>query len=360
MMERRGTLPVIPILIIVGAGLYGAYILGRVLVPFLLAFALAYVVNPLINAVETRGVRRFHIVLGFYLLAAFLLYLLAQYLLPALISGMTGLQADMPGYFTKIHTFFSELPLRVAKHVPHAVLPVAERFVSKTYASAAEQMEYLPSYLMGIFPLLSLFFLVPFITFFLLLDGPDLTAVLIQACPSRHVERALHLISEIDSSLGNYLRGILIVALAITAASYLGLLALGVNAAAPIALLAGASSFVPYLGAVVGALVGGAVAAIQFSSLTAGFKVVLLFAAIRLADEAFLQPSIARYSVRLHPLAFLFSLMAGGELFGFVGLLFAVPAACVIKSLLKVSWDWYLSEAGWKGAAASPTAIPYT
>lgn len=109
-----------------------------------------------------------------------------------------------------------------------------------------------------------------------------------------------------------------------------------------------------------GALVGGTVAAIQFSSLTAGFKVVLLFTAIRLADESFLQPSIARYSVRLHPLIFLFSLMAGGELFGFVGLLFAVPAACVIKSLLQVSWDWYLSEVDWKGTIASPPAIPYT
>ncbi len=360
MTSERPSLPVIPILIIVAAGLYVAYLLGRTLVPFLLAFTVAYMVNPLVNAVETRGVRRFHIVLSFYLLAALLLYLLAQHLLPALINGTADLQADMPGYFTKIHNFLSELPRRVAKNVPHAILPMAESFISKTYASCAEQMERLPSYLMGIFPILSLFFLVPFITFFLLLDGPDLTAAIIQACPGRHVERALHLISEIDSSLGNYLRGILIVALAITAASYVGLWALGVEAAAPIALLAGVSSFVPYLGAIMGALVGGTVAAIQFSSLTAGFKVVLLFTAIRLADESFLQPSIARYSVRLHPLIFLFSLMAGGELFGFVGLLFAVPAACVIKSLLQVSWDWYLSEVDWKGTIASPPAIPYT
>jgi len=68
-------------------------------------------------------------------------------------------------------------------------------------------------------------------------------------------------------------------------------------------------------------------------------------ALIRLADEAFVQPVVARHSVHLHPMIFLLSLMLGGKIFGFVGLLFAVPAACVIKALIGVAWDWYVSEA---------------
>ena len=84
----------------------------------------------------------------------------------------------------------------------------------------------------------------------------------------------------------------------------------------------------------------------QFGTLWAGAKVALLFIGIRVADEAFLQPVIARHSVHLHPMVFLLALVLGGEIFGFLGLVFAIPAACIIKALIKVGWSWYASESG--------------
>jgi predicted PurR-regulated permease PerM len=349
-----------PALVLGAAGLYCAYHVRQALIPFLLSFAVAYVANPLIDAAETRGVRRFHIVLAFYLLGAGLLYLLAQHFVPLIIAETASVQTDAPAFFAKARDFAADLHLRAAAHLPATGLPVGH-IVSQAYASAMEQIQHIPSYLLGLFPLLSLFFLVPFITFFLLLDGPALISAAIQAAPSRYVEQSLHLLNEVDAALGHYLRGIVIIALAITAASYIGLLALGVDGAFVIAVLSGVSSFVPYLGAVVGALVGGVVAFLQFGKLVAGLKVVLLFMGIRLADEALLQPFIAKYSVHLHPLVFLFSMMIGGELFGFLGLVFAVPAACIIKALLKVAWEWYVSEARLRGhAARSCLAVPYT
>jgi predicted PurR-regulated permease PerM len=359
MRERRTAAP-FPALVLGAAGLYCAYHLRQALIPFLLSFAVAYVVNPLIDAVETRGPRRFHIVLSFYLLGAGLLYLLAQNLVPLIISETASVQADAPVFFAKAQRFAADLQSRAAKSLPQTGLPVGD-LASQAYASAVAQLQHIPSYLLGLFPLLSLFFLVPFITFFLLLDGPDLISASIQAAPSRYVEQSLHLLNEVDAALGHYLRGIVIIALAITAASWVGLLALGVDGAFVIAVLSGVSSFVPYLGAVVGALVGGAVAFLQFGKVSAGLKVVLLFMGIRLADEALLQPFVAKYSVHLHPLVFLFSLMIGGHLFGFLGLLFAVPAACIIKALLKVAWEWYVSEARLRGhESRACLAVPYT
>jgi len=359
MIERRAA-PLLPTILVCAGGLYCAYLVRQALMPFVLSFALAYVVNPLIDAVETRGLRRFHIVLAFYLLAAFLLYLLAQYLLPLVSAETSRLQADAPAYLARAQKFAADLQSHAARRLPRSGLPIGQ-LASHAYASALEQLQLVPSYILSLFPLISLFFLVPFITFFLLLDGPLLISTLIQAAPSRYVEQSLHLLNEIDASLGHYLRGILIVALAITVVSYVGLLALGVNAALSIAVLSGVSSFVPYLGAVMGALVGGIAAAVQFGTAKAGLKVVLLFVGIRMGDEMLLQPFIARYSVHLHPLLFLLSMMIGGEIFGFLGLVFAVPTACIIKALLNVAWEWYVSEARLRGHdTRACVAVPYT
>ncbi|MCX5794686.1 MAG: AI-2E family transporter [Elusimicrobia bacterium] len=359
MSERRST-PLLPAVLVCASGLYCAYIVRQALLPFVLSFAVAYVINPLIDAAETRGLRRFHIVLAFYLLGAFLLYLLAQILIPVVIAETSRLQVDAPAFLAKVQKYAAGLQSHAAKRLPHSGLPVGQ-LAGQAYASVMGQLQLAPSYILSLFPLLSLFFLVPFITFFLLLDGPLIISALIQAAPSRYVEQALHLLSAIDASLGHYLRGILIVASAIGAASYLGLLALGIDAALSIAILAGVSSFVPYLGAVVGALVGGIAGAVQFGTFEACLKVVALFAGIRLADEALLQPFIARYSVHLHPLIYLLSMMIGGELFGFLGLVFAVPAACIIKALLQVVWEWYASEARLRGHdARACVAVPYT
>ena len=98
----------------------------------------------------------------------------------------------------------------------------------------------------------------------------------------------------------------------------------------------------------------------QFGSFAAGMQVVALFVGIRVADEIFLQPVIAKHSVHLHPMVFLLALILGGEVFGFVGLLFAIPAACVIKALVQVSWAWYSSERGLSLGVAEGAGVPYT
>ena len=358
-MAEKRSFPFFPAFLIGGTVLYCAYRFNHALIPFLLSFALAYVVNPVVNNFETRGLRRDHIVLGFYSLIALCISLLANYLLPTVSGELAHLQEQAPVYFTNLQKLGADLQARRAQP---ALRPQGHREPEhEDVRPVIEQLQHVPGYLLGLFPLLSLLFLVPFITFFLLLDGASSISKGIQACPSRHVEQALHLISEIDTALGNYLRGIIIVALAIAAASFVGLSAMGVNYALAISVLSGISSFVPYLGAIIGALVGGLVAFFQFGTFAAAVKVVILFFGIRLADEALLQPIIAKHSVHLHPLIFLFSLMLGGEVFGFIGLVFAVPAACILKALLKVAWAWYSSEIQLNGPASYDSqGVPYT
>lgn len=359
-MPDRKPFPFLSVFAVAGVLLYGAYRINHVLIPFFLSFALAYICNPVISALESRGLRRQQMVLAAYLSVAVLIYVGGNWLMPIITREVDNLQLNAPDYLKSAQNAGGRLQSYLAQHLPHGKQAV-EHMTTNLYGPILENLQSLPTLLLGLFPLLSLFFLVPFITFFLLIDGPDMIASGIQECPSRYVEQALHLISEIDTSLGNYLRGIIIVALAIAAASFTGLMAMGINYALGIALLSGVSSFVPYLGVIMGSLVGFTVAFFQFGTPFAGLKVIALFFGIRMADEMLLMPFISKHSVHLHPLVFLLSLMIGGEVFGFIGLVFAIPAACIIKALAKVSWAWYSSETGLHGLDGyDATSIPYT
>ncbi|OGR84172.1 MAG: hypothetical protein A3J74_09205 [Elusimicrobia bacterium RIFCSPHIGHO2_02_FULL_57_9] len=335
--------------------------MAHIFVPFTLSFALAYILNPVIANFEARGLRREVTVTAFYLCAGLAAVLLAGSLLRIAAEELAGLEERLPAALEQARRLPLNWQAKLAGYWPGGAVILSRWDANASAARLFEQAQNIPGYLLGILPLLSMFFLIPFISFFLLVEGPRPIDRLIQACPSRYVEQILHLISEIDASLGNYLRGLVVIAVAIAGASYLGLLILGVDQALMIALISGISSFVPYLGAVAGASIGGLIAAFQFGSVTAGLKVVLLFLLIRLADEAFLQPFVARFSFKLHPLVLLFTFMLGGELFGFIGLIFAVPAACVIKALFQAMWSWYSSA----GRLVAPqiideAVVPYT
>lgn len=358
-MTRR-PFPWLPALLVAGVVLACVHYLLPVLIPFALAFALAYVLNPLVAQAEVRGMRRSTVVIGAYLVVGVLLAIAASTLLPMLGRQLSSLQEELPGYVARAKLSGLDLQRRAAERLPFAAKQIHALDATHALGAFAQQAENLPGYLHGAVPILELLFLLPFISFFLLLDGPESIEHAIQRCPSRYVEQALHLLSEIDHSLGAYLRGLVLVAVLLTIASFIGLAILGVRQALWIALLCGVSSFVPYLGAVMGMVVGGLVAAFQFGTVTAGLKVVLLFLFIRLGDEILLQPYIAKNSVHLHPLLFLFTFMVGGELFGFIGLVFAVPVVCVLKALVEVAWSWYASEARLQLPPDDAAPAPYT
>ncbi|MDE2144159.1 MAG: AI-2E family transporter [Elusimicrobia bacterium] len=359
-MAERRSLPSLSALVVAGAVLYGAYLVREALTPFVLAAAFAYILNPLVVYFEARGLRRSHLVLAAYLAGSLLSYATCAGLRSILVEQVANLGVNAPTYAKQLQKFVAAEAIHLTQELP---LPpkIVEHAVDAAVGSGIERLQALPTELLGLLPFLAHALLVPFIGFFFLLDGPDGYDQLIQSAPSRLVEQAIHLMGEIDTALGNYLRGILIVAAAITIVSFVGLFLMGVDNAFAIAALSGVTSFVPYMGAVVGLLVGGGMAWYQFGTAWAGVKVALLFVGIRVADEALLQPVIARHSVHLHPMVFLLALVLGGEVFGFLGLVFAIPAACILKALIKVAWSWYASESGLAAPYSSESeAIPYT
>jgi len=359
MAEERRSFPSLTILVLAGAALYGLYRVHDAL-PFILAAAFAYVVNPAVTYFEARGMRRSHLILAGYL-GALVLGGFAYTGAKSLIVGETEhLGANAPAYLAQFQKFAVAQEANLTRRLP---LPpaVSAKVLDSGVGAVLERLQSLPSSVLLLLPLLAHLVLVPFIGFFFLYDGPEGFEGLIQALPSRYVEQTIHLTGEIDKALGNYLRGIIIVAVAIGLASYAGLFLLGVDNAFAISVLSGISSFVPYMGVVIGILIGGGMAFYQFGTFSALGKVILLFLGIRLADEILLEPVIAKHSVHLHPMLYLLALILGGETFGFLGLVFAIPAACILKALISVGWSWYASESGLTPLyTGGGEAVPYT
>lgn len=352
-MARRPPAPPWWTLLVAAVVLAFLYHVHAVLVPFLLSFALAFLLNPVVHFFEVRGLRREQVVTGIYLIVAATITSTANWVLPAAASELALLEGRIPGYISRVKDLVGSIQVAVAQRLPFGS-HLVESWNLKLYEPVMEQLPLLPGYVLGLVPLFSLLFLVPFITFFVLMDAQSFQQKVIQTLPSRYVEQALHLLSEVESALGNYIRGVLIISGTIGAAAFIGLWVLGINYPLAIATLVGLASFIPYLGAILGIVVGAVVAFFQFQNFAMPAKVILLFVGIRFGDEILVQPFVAKHSVRLHPLIFLFALMLGGETIGFVGLLFAVPAACVLKALVTVAWDWYVSEA----QMAPPPPVP--
>lgn len=336
------------------AGLYLAVKAGGAVFPLILSAALAYLLNPIIRYFEVRGIKRLYAVVGLYIAAGAVLATVVYLVVHLLSFELESLQETWPVYARQAEAFVSELNRKLVANYPMLA-------GLKLPAKAAQLLEAGPAFLLGLLPVLSLLFLVPFITFFVLAGGSGIIDYILDHIPARHSEIVLHVTSRIDESLGNYLRGILTGAFIIFLIAFAGLVFLGINYASVIAIIIGVSSLVPYLGAFVGAVLASIAAYFQFDTFLAVFKVLALFAGIRFFDDWFLQPYIMTRAVKLNPAVIVFALMAGWELGGIWGVIFSIPVTCIVKETLAIAIELQETEFQWK-PAPEPTriSIPYT
>ncbi|KAF0125946.1 MAG: hypothetical protein FD189_1971 [Elusimicrobia bacterium] len=350
---RRQAQFLLPVALVL-AGLYLAVKAGGAVFPLILSAALAYLLNPLVRYFEVRGIKRLYAVVGLYLAAGAILATVIYLVIHLLSFELEALQETWPAYARQAETFVSNLNMKLVTSYP-----MLENL--NLTGKVARLLEAGPAFILGLLPMLSLLFLVPFITFFVLLGGSGIIDYILDHIPSRHSEIVLHITSRIDESLGNYLRGILTEAFIIFLIAFTGLVLMGIEYSSAIAIIIGFSSLVPYLGAFVGAALASVVAYFQFGTFLAVFKVLMFFVGIRFFDDWFLQPYIMKRAVKLNPAVIVFALMAGWELGGIWGVVFSIPVTCIIKETLAIAIELQETEFQWK-PAPEPTriSIPYT
>jgi predicted PurR-regulated permease PerM len=330
------------------------YLLAPVLTPFLFAALLAYLGDPLIDRLEARKIdRSWAVTLVF---AAIILGLLILLLVLAPISThqFKGLMQKLPHYIDWFQT--SILPwLHKVLGIDPALFELEQlrnrllEYAREIGDLAGGLLQSLRASSTVIFNWLANLVLVPVVTFYLLRDWDLLVAKVRDLLPRRIEPMVSKLAQESDEVIGAFLRGQFIVMAALGVLYSVGLAIIGLDFSLLIGLLAGVVSFVPYLGLVMGILAAGIAAVLQFHSLLSLIPVAIVFGIGQLISDLYLTPKLVGDRIGLHPVAVLFAVLAGGHLFGFFGILLALPVAAVIVVLLRHAHDEYLKSVLYHG-----------
>lgn len=320
-----------------------------VLMPFFVSMVLAYLGDPIADRLEARGLsRRLAVSLVFLLLTLVLVSALLL-VVPVLGRQLGQLVESLPAVLGWVEE--SVVPwvqsltgMDLSTDIDQLRQAVVDNW-KETGSFAATLLGQVSRSGLALVAWIGNLALIPVVTFYLLLDWDVLVAKVRGALPRRWEGDVVRLARECDEVLSAFLRGQLIVMLCLGVIYAVGLSLLGVRFGLLIGLLSGLASIVPYLGVIVGISVAGAVAFFQTGDWLMLLGVGVVFGIGQAMESVVLQPKLLGDKIGLHPVAVIFAVLAGGNLFGFTGVLLALPAAAVIMVLLRELNDRYKNSA---------------
>lgn len=322
------------LVLLTAAGIYFLYLVRGIFLSFLLAVTLAYLLNPVVSLMEQRGCPRVAAILVVYAALIIILISLILYGMPHINKQLNRMVDVIPGYTAQITEFVQS----IQKHYTRAGIPEALRGVIE------ERVRWIENYLiqmarrvteafMGLAGYLFNVILAPILAFYLLKDAELFKEKAISVIPVRWREDILALGSEIHQVLYNFIRGYVTVSLIVGALTWLAMIILGVEFPFILGVFAGISQIIPYFGPVIGAL--PAIALALLTSKWLALKVIIAFLIIQQLEGSFISPKILGDQVGLHPLFVILVLLAGGHLFGLLGMILAVPVAAILRVVLR-------------------------
>ncbi|MWJ28294.1 AI-2E family transporter [Halomonas sediminis] len=326
------------IILVIGLG-WLLYRLDTVLMPFIAGMILAYLANPLANRFERWGMNRPFAVSSVFLVMLIILSLSLLILIPLTVQQIKEAGEVIPGVLSWVE---QELAPQVREWTGYDLeneLANLRKILTEHWRDAGGYLAQVLGQVgrsgAAFLTWITYFALIPVVTFYLLLDWTRLNANIIGFIPRQWEPEAVRLLSRCDEVLSAFLRGQLLVMLCLGVIYSLGLTLMGLNFGLLIGLVAGLVSIVPFLGFIVGIGVALIVALFQFGTWWAVLGVVAVFSLGQAAESVVLQPKLLGDKIGLHPVAVIFAVLAGGSLFGFTGVLLALPAAAVIMVLLR-------------------------
>ena len=322
------------------------YMLSPVLMPFAFAAMLAYLGDPLTDKLETYGLSRIKAVLVVFTLLTLVLALTLLLLIPQLEYQVERFLSSLPAYAdwlnqTVIPWAQHRFHLKIRAIASNEIISIVKNHWQNAGGIAATIMTSVSHSSAVIMVWLMNLLLIPVITFYLLRDWDKLVAKIHDLLPRRIAPTAAKLAAEVNTVLAAFVRGQFYVMLALGCIYSIGLWLSGLDLALLIGMVAGLVSFVPYLGAVVGIVMACVAALVQFHEFIYLLPVAVVFMIGQALEGMLLTPLLVGDKIGLHPVAVIFAVMAGGQLFGFLGVLLALPIASVIMVLLRHIHDLY-------------------
>ena len=313
--------------------------LSDILLPFASGFALAYFLDPLADRLEAVGVRRSLATLTITVIVGLALLTALAFGLPVLAQQISMLIAALPGYISDVQVWLLEQNLVEGQN--ELVSVMGESLLAGLQKTASSMV------LTGLslINLLALIFITPIVAVYMLNDWDHMVARINGLLPDEQAAIIRNLASQIDETLGGFARGQILVCLSLGAIYAVGLSLVGLQSGIIVGVFAGLISFIPYVGAAFGLVLAGALGLGQF-----GFELppLALIAGVffvgQFIEGNILTPRLVGDRVKLHPVWIIFALLAMGSLFGFLGLLLAVPLAAIIGVLVRYGVTLYMRD----------------
>jgi predicted PurR-regulated permease PerM len=325
------------------------YLLAPVLTPFLAAAVLAYIGDPLVDRLEARKLSRTLSVVAVFVILSVCVLILLLILVPMLERQITLLITKLPQYLRWLQeTGIPQLSAHLGFDGPLFDLAALQESLRGQWQQAGGAVKGVVGVVsrsgLTLLAVVANLVLIPVVTFYMLRDWDILVERVHELIPRRYEGVVVRLSRASDEVLGAFLRGQLTVMLALGIIYSVGLGLVGLELALLIGMLAGVVSFVPYLGFIVGIIVAGIAALMQFQELMPLLYVAIVFGVGQMIEGMVLTPMLVGEKIGLHPVAVIFAVLAGGQLFGFFGILLALPVAAVVMVVLRYTHERYVGS----------------
>jgi predicted PurR-regulated permease PerM len=336
--------------------LVAMWLLGDVILPFIVGAGVAYFLDPVADRLERLGLSRVAATALITVFALLVVVLLVLSIIPSLISQLTALVNAAPQIAGRLQSFLLERFPELSDSTSTARQTLAQ-IASAIQARGAELANGVLTSALGILNAVIFIVVVPVVAFYLLLDWDKLMARIDSLIPRDHAPTVRMLGAEINTVIAGFVRGQVSVCLILGTFYAVALMLAGLQYGLIVGAIAGAITFIPYVGSLVGGALAIGLALFQFwgDPLSIGI-VAAIFVVGQFVEGNILTPKLVGESVGLHPVWLLFALSLFGALFGFAGMLVAVPVAAAVGVITRFGITQYQGSLLYRGASVADEA----
>lgn len=336
-------------------------VFSDVLLPFVAGIALAYFLNPVVEFLEKVGLSRMWATVAIVIFVVVIFALAIVILVPLLAQQLSGLGSNIPSYIKPLRDFLQNQDLSWLKQFnidASTIQGSLQSLLDKLSNIIAGLIPYLFDSGRAIVNVFMLWIMAPVVAFYMLLDWDRMVDTVDSWIPRDHLDTIRSIFAQMDRAVAGFIRGQGSVCLILGGYYAIGLTISGLNFGLLIGLFVGFITFIPYVGSAIGLLLAVGMAAFQYWPDNWGWIVVVacIFFVGQFIEGYVLQPKLVGSSVGLHPVWLMFALFAFGAMFGFTGMLIAVPAAAAVGVLVRFALHTYLESPVYKGIDRSESA----
>ncbi len=325
-------------------------LVSGILLPFIVAIIIAYFLDPIADKLEdkkilTRGMSSILVVILFIFFIAVFFYFLG----PILYRQAISLISSVPAYLKTFNEFITPYIQVAYDKIGYKEVYNNATIIQKISAYLIESSQVILKEILSssfaVINLFSLIFITPIVTFYFLKDWNKISHGIIQLLPKKHSKETILQLQKIDQVLSSYIRGQTNVCLILGTFYAISLQYIaGLHNGILIGFITGILSFIPYFGVLIGMIIGVVVSSLQFDNYLSTLLVLFIFLIGQFLEGNFVTPRLVGKEVGLHPALIIFSVLAGGSLFGFYGILFAIPTVAILNVLLQLAVQKYLTS----------------